>query len=115
MPRSMQKTARVEGQPLETFRQDLNISTGQLGVCLKTPRRYLSFLHSQTVEKSQVGVNQILSDLKELLSRHPTTKGHQLTVNGLDRDVIAEINGTDFLQILLNLTINALQSTAHPH
>jgi len=113
--RSMQNTARVEGQQLESLRDDLNKLNGQVGRCFEISRRYLSFLHSQTVEKSQVGVNQILSDLKELLSRHPTSKDHQLSVNGLDRDVIAEINGTDFLQILLNLTINALQSTSHPH
>ena len=50
-----------------------------------------------------------------MLSRHPSAKGQQLTVNELPEDVIAEINGTDFLQILLNLTINALQSTTHPH
>jgi signal transduction histidine kinase len=113
--RSMQNTARVEGQQLESLRDDLNKLNGQVGRCFEISRRYLSFLHSQTVEKSQVGVNQIMSDLKELLSRHPTSKGHQLTVNGLDRDVIAEINGTDFLQVLLNLTINALQSTSHAH
>ncbi|MEI9895663.1 MAG: response regulator [Chthoniobacter sp.] len=113
--RSMQNTARVEGQQLESLRDDLNKLNGQVGRCFEISRRYLSFLHNQTVEKSQVGVNQIMSDLKELLSRHPTSKGHQLTVNHLDRDVIAEINGTDFLQILLNLTINALQSTSRPH
>jgi signal transduction histidine kinase len=33
----------------------------------------------------------------------------------MDTDVLAEINGTDFLQVLLNLTINALQSTDEPH
>ncbi len=113
--RSMQNTARVEGQQLESLRDDLNKLNSQVGRCFEISRRYLSFLHNQSSEKSQVGVNQIMSDLKELLSRHPTTRGHQLTVNGLDRDVIAEINGTDFLQVLLNLTINALQSTSHPH
>lgn len=113
--RSMQNTARVEGQQLESLRDDLNKLNGQVGRCFEISRRYLSFLHNQTAEKSQVGVNQIMSDLKELLSRHPTSKGHQLTVNHLDRDVIAEINGTDLLQVLLNLTINALQSTSHPH
>jgi signal transduction histidine kinase len=113
--RSMQNTARVEGQQLESLRDDLNKLNGQVGRCFEISRRYLSFLHTQTVEKAHVGVNQIMSDLKELLVRHPTTKGHQLTVNALDRDVIAEINGTDFLQVLLNLTINALQATSHPH
>ena len=113
--RSMQNTARVEGQQLESLRDDLNKLNGQVSRCFEISRRYLSFLHTQTSEKAHVGVNQIMSDLKELLVRHPTTKGHQLAFNGLDRDVIAEINGTDFLQVLLNLTINALQATSHPH
>jgi len=113
--RSMQNTARVEGQQLESLRDDLNKLNGQVDRCFEISRRYLSFLHGQTPEKSQVGVNQIMSDLKELLTRHPSAKGQQLTVNQLAEDVIAEINGTDFLQILLNLTINALQSTSHPH
>ena len=113
--RSMQNTARVEGQQLESLREDLNKLNGQVGRCFEISRRYLSFLHTKAPEKSQVGVNQIMTDLKELLSRHPSARGQQLTVNGLDEDVIAEINGTDFLQILLNLTINALQSTSHPH
>jgi signal transduction histidine kinase len=113
--RSMQNTARVEGQQLESLRDDLNKLNGQVGRCFEISRRYLSFLNSQTPERAQVGVNQIISDLKELLVRHPSAKGQRLTVNELTEDVIAEINGTDFLQILLNLTINALQSTTHPH
>jgi len=113
--RSMQNAARVEGEQLENIKGDLHKLNGQVGRCVEISRRYLSFLHNQTAEKSHVGVNQIMSDLKELLIRHPSAKGHMLTVNELDREVIAEINGTDFLQVLLNLTINALQSTSHPH
>jgi signal transduction histidine kinase len=113
--RAMQNAARVEGEQLENIKGDLHKLNGQVGRCVEISRRYLSFLHTQVTEKSQVGVNQVMSDLKELLSRHPSARGHTLVVNGLDTDVVAEINGTDFLQILLNLTINALQSTAHPH
>jgi two-component system sensor histidine kinase/response regulator len=113
--RSMENAARVEGEQLESIKGDLNRLNGQVERCVEISRRYLSFLHNQTTEKSYVGVNQILTDLKELLSRHPSAKGHQLVVHGLDTEVIAEINGTDFLQILLNLTINALQNTPDPH
>ena len=113
--RSMENAARVEGEQLESIKGDLNRLNGEVERCVEISRRYLSFLHSQTMEKTLVGVNQILTDLKELLSRHPSAKGNQLVVHGLEEDVIAEINGTDLLQVLLNLTINALQSTAEPH
>ncbi len=66
-------------------------------------------------ERTVVGVQQILIDVKDLLLRHPSACGHELTVDALESDVIAEINGTDLLQILLNLTINALQCTDAPH
>src|SRR5207245_421927 len=78
-------------------------------------RRYLSFLHEGATGSQRVGVNQILSDLKELLVRHPASRGNHLTIHDLADDVVAEINGTDLLQILLNLTINAFQATEEPH
>ena len=113
--RSIENAAKVEGQQLETIKGDLGRLNGQVTRCVEISRRYLSFLHEKTAEKSHVGVNQVMSDLTELLSRHPSARGHELTVSDLETDVAAAINGTDFLQILLNLTINALQSTAQPH
>ena len=59
----------VEINVLENFlRDDLNKLNSQVGRCFEISRRYLSFLHSQSAEKAQVGVNQIMSDLKELLA-----------------------------------------------
>ena len=114
--RSMQNSESVEGEKLETIKGDLTKLTGQVGRCFEISRRYLSFLHeSPSDTPSKVGINQILSDLKELLVRHPSTRGHHLTIHDLSEDVIAEINGTDLLQILLNLTINALQSSDAAH
>ena len=113
--RSMANAASVEGEQLENIKGDLNRLNGQVTRCVEISRRYLSFINGQSSVKSYVAVNQVMSDLTELLSRHPSARGQQLTVRGLDPDVTASINGTDFLQILLNLTINALQSTAEPH
>jgi signal transduction histidine kinase len=66
-------------------------------------------------ETARVGLNQILSDVKELLIRHPSSRGNQLAVHLLPQERVAAINGTDLLQILLNLTINALTCTDKPH
>jgi signal transduction histidine kinase len=57
----------------------------------------------------------MLEDLRDLLGRHPTAKGHTLSIQELRPDAVAQINGTDLLQILLNLTINAFQATDEPH
>jgi signal transduction histidine kinase len=114
---SIENAASVEGEKLETIRGDLGKLNSQVTRCFEISQRYLSFLRQGTKleEVVHVGVNQILSDVRELLVRHPSAKNHQLNIQPLEQDVAAEINGTDFLQILLNLTINALQSTEAPH
>ena len=83
--------------------------------CIDISRRYLSFLRGERADKTEIAVNQILSDLQELLKVHPHAHRHQLTVRLLEKDICTQINGTDLIQILLNLTINALQSTAQSH
>ena len=114
--RSMENAASVEGEQLAKIKGDLNTLNGQVGRCFEISRRYLSFLNKQDdAERARVGANQAINDLRDLLVRHPIARGHELTVTGLAADAIADINGTDFLQILLNLTINALQSSDTPH
>lgn len=113
--RSMENAAKVEGEQLEKIKGDLHTLHSQVARCFEISRRYLSFLHTSPSEKSSVATNQVIHDLGDLLSRHPSASDHQLTLRGLEQDVVADVNGTDFLQILLNLTINALQSTDVPH
>jgi len=50
-----------------------------------------------------------------LLRVHPSAQKNELIIRQLAEDVVAEINGTDMIQILLNLTINALQCCPEPH
>jgi len=115
---SLSNASTVEGEKLETIKDDLNKLTGQVGRCFEISRRYLSFLRDRDQAGSdgaRVGLNQIFTDLKELLVRHPSSRGHHLAVHLLPEERVAAINGTDLLQILLNLTINALTSTEKPH
>ncbi len=114
--RSVENSGRVEGEQLENIKGDLKNITGQVDRCFEISRRYLSFLKGGTkAEGTRTSVRQILADVKDLLVRHPVAQGHQLVVRDMEEDVDAEINGTDFLQILLNLTINALQAGDEPH
>jgi signal transduction histidine kinase len=111
----MQTAARVEGEQLDLLRDDLTRVHEEVSRCFEISRRYLSFLSAQRVENTYVGVSQMLADLRDLLGRHPTAKGHTLSIQDLRPDAVAQINGTDLLQILLNLTINAFQATDDPH
>jgi len=106
---------RLEGQSLELVKDRLNRITRQVNNCIEISQRYLSFLRRQSSERIPVGTRQVLSDMEELLKVHPSSQRNELRVQPLDQDVVAEINGTDLIQLLLNLTINALQATPERH
>ncbi len=105
----------VEGEDLEVVKDRLKRITRQVTNCIEISRRYLSFLRQNSGDPTRVWVNQILGDLGELLRVHPSGKNHQLIIQPLREDAAIAINGTDLIQILLNLTLNALQSTHQPH
>lgn len=108
-------TTQVGGEDLAIIKDRLARITRQVNNCIEISRRYLQFLRKRSQEGSIVGVNQVLSDLEELLKVHPCAQAHELIVHRPPEDVLARINSTDLIQILLNLTINALQATAQPH
>lgn len=112
---SIENAASVDGEKLESIKGDLGKLNSQVSRCFEISRRYLSFLRPGAKQDARVGVNQLLVDIRELLLKHPSAHGHKLIVHTLEKDVVAEINGTDLLQILLNLTFNALQATTASH
>lgn len=105
----------IEGGNLELIKDRLSRITRQVNNCIEISQRYLSFLRKRSTDKAPVGTNQILSDLGELLKVHPSAQKNELIIRPLTDDAVAEINGTDLIQILLNLTINALQCSPEPH
>ena len=106
---------RLEGDDLEMVKDRLRRITRQVSNCIEISHRYLSFMRQQPTAPARIRVNQILEDLRELLQVHPGRDGNTLKVQPLSRDVELQINGTDLIQILLNLAINALQCSADPH
>ena len=107
--------SQIEGEQLELVKDHLKRITRQVTNCIEISRRYLSFLRQNPRENARVWVNQILTDLSELLRIHPSAKNQQLLIHPLRDDVAVSINGTDLIQILLNLAINAFQCTTHHH
>jgi len=51
--------------------------------------------------------------VQTLLKAHPAAKRGRLAIKPLDHDALPHLDGTDFIQILLNLVINAFQSSPH--
>ena len=108
-------TDALAGAELDQLKDRLKRITRQVTACIEISRRYLSFLRNNASENSSVRVNEILNDLRELLRAHPHVRNNRLTITPLAQDVALNTNGTDLIQILLNLTNNALKCTSAPH
>ena len=106
------KVSFLHGADLDAVREDLAIISKQVNTCFAIATRYLRSLGKSHFSNREVRVNQVLTDLQTLLKHHPAIRSGHLAVKLLDKDTAALINGTELIQILLNLTINAFQSTS---
>jgi signal transduction histidine kinase len=106
---------RLEVEDLEFIKDRLKTITRQVTNCIEISRRYLSFLRRQSDDAPRVGVNQLLKDLGQLVRVHPSLQNNQFTLRPLAEDIAVSMNGTDVIQVLLNLTVNAFQCAPQPH
>jgi signal transduction histidine kinase len=106
---------RLEVEDLEFIKDRLKTITRQVTNCIEISRRYLSFLRRQSDDAPPVGVNQMLKDLGQLIRVHPSLQNNQFTLRPLAEDIAVSMNGTDVIQVLLNLTVNAFQCAPQPH
>ena len=107
--------SRLDIEDLEFIKDRLRIITRQVGNCIEISRRYLSFLRRESDHSPRVGVNQLLADLNHLLRVHPSLQDNQFSAQPLAEDIGVRINGTDLIQILLNLAVNAFQCASQSH
>jgi signal transduction histidine kinase len=107
--------SRMGVEDLEFVKDRLKIITRQVTNCIEISRRYLGFLQRQADEAPRVGTNQLLSDLHQLVNVHPSLGNNQFIVHPVKEDIGVRINGTDLIQILLNLSVNAFQCSTQNH
>ncbi len=107
---------RLEVEDLEFIKDRLRIIARQVTNCIEISRRYLGFLRRQSDETApSVSVNQLLHDLNQLVRVHPSLLENEFSAKPLAEDIAVKINGTDLIQILLNLTVNAFQCAQFSH
>jgi two-component system sensor histidine kinase/response regulator len=107
--------SRLGSEDLEFIKDRLKIITRQVTNCIEISRRYLGFLRKQSDDAPRVGVNQLLTDLNHLIGVHPSLQSNDFAVHPLAEDIGVKMNGTDLIQVLLNLAVNAFQCTQQSH
>jgi len=106
---------RLEVEDLEFIKDRLRTITRQVTNCIEISRRYLGFLRRQSDEIPRVSVNQLLTDLAHLVRVHPSRNNHDFALQHLQEDIAVRINGTDLIQVMLNLVVNAFQCSTQSH
>ncbi len=107
--------ADMEVEDLQFVLERLRLMERQAANCIEIQRRYLGFLRRREGDTSAVGVNQLLRDLEQLVRVHPSLQENEFVLHPLAGDIGVKINGTDIIQILLNLAVNAFQCSPTPH
>jgi len=105
----------LEVGDLQFIKDRLKTITRQVTNCIEISRRYLSFLRRRSDDTPRVGVNQLLADLGHLVGVHASLQNNKFAIRPLPEDIAVRMNGTDVIQVLLNLVVNALQCAPHPH
>ena len=111
----LNRSSRLEMEDLEFIKDRLRIVARQVGNCVEISRRYLGFLRRQSEEAPRASVNQLLKDLEQLIRVHPGRSDNEFGVQPLTEDLGVKMNGTDVIQILLNLAVNAFQCAPMSH
>ena len=108
----LKNISALHGPELNKVRADINYIGKQVETCTAIAARYLRFVHHRDSPGTQLPINQILGDLKAILEIHPAAHASKFVMQPLAVDAVPLVDATDLIQILLNLTINAFQSTA---
>src|ERR1017187_694119 len=111
----LNRNSRLEMEDLEFIKDRLRIIARQVGNCVEISRRYLGFLSRQSEEAPRVSVNQLFKDLEQLIRVHPGRSDNEFGVQPMAEDLGVKMNGTDVIQILLNLAVNAFQCAPMSH
>lgn len=106
---------RLETQDVDFVRDRLKTITRQVTTCIDISRRYLHFLRKSDEGGEAVSLNQLIADLAQLVRVHPSLHQNEFSTVGLPADIGVSINGTDGIQVLQNLVVNALQCSPQPH
>lgn len=101
----------LHGRDLDEVRNDVATISKQVGTCHAIAARYLRFAHHRQAPDKSLPLVQIFSDLQILLRNNAFGRPHKLEIIPPDEDLEAVADATDLLQILINLAINAFQST----
>jgi two-component system, sensor histidine kinase and response regulator len=112
----LNRTDGMEVEDLEFIKHRLDIITRQTENCIDISRRYGEILQAKRGQNaSRVSVKQLLNNLDQLMRGNAHLHENEFDIAPFGEDVGVKVNGTDVIQILQNLAVNAFQCSPQPH
>ena len=112
----LNRNSRMELEDLEFIKNRLGIVTRQTTNCIEISKRYLQILRDKPGQTApRVSVSQLLKDLEHLVRVHPSLHENEFNITPFGEDIGVKVNGTDVIQILQNLAVNAFQCSPKNH
>jgi signal transduction histidine kinase len=102
----------LESDQVDNLRRHAHSIHRQVTNCIELSRRYLGFLEGKLSSSAQTSINEVFYDVAELLKAHPQVRSRDLVIHAFENDAVPAMHRTDLLQVLLNLTVNALQASS---
>ncbi len=115
MAQRIQDKQSLEGEDFAFVKERLGTIGRQVKNCSEISSRYLGFLRRQADEGPKISVSQLLQDANNLLRVHPSRGTHDFDIDPVGGNIALHMNGTDFIQVLQNLVVNAFQCTNQKH
>ncbi len=112
---NIRRVSMLDGQDLQSTRNYIEEIKKQVEACVRVSKRYLNYYREKRDHAVCTCINEAFRDVQDLLAAHPATSGNKLAFTPLAEDRRVRVNGADLIQILINLCLNALQSTSTPH
>ncbi|HOX55774.1 MAG TPA: hybrid sensor histidine kinase/response regulator [Candidatus Paceibacterota bacterium] len=104
------RAEQLAGEELEFIKKRMSAVLRQTRNCVAISQRYLDLLRNRSAtDAPPVSVSHLLEDLDPLVRIHPSVNGNEFSVTPFGEDVAVKGDGTDLMQILKNLAVNAFQ------
>lgn len=103
----------VSPEHLNNWRERTEQLWRQATYCGELSHRSVRYLRGNRNQGADLG--KVFDDLTQILRAHPSHRGNHLIVRPVAEGLKVRIGPPELLRILVNLGVNALQSTEEPH
>jgi len=80
--------------------------------CKDIAQRFLNFARTKQRTVERIQINKLIEDAAALVKAHPSNVATEIVIKPAEPWLVVDVHAAEFLQVLINLGVNALQAMA---